>query len=655
MRHLFLLLFLSAFCFKSYAGPGDSIIVQAFTFGSNQDSTFKFPSDTLQYQKILMYYTLKCNPKNNPACGQWDYLTYTYLYQPTGTYDSSISQIDTFRNPDSTIKKIDTVWSVYEVNTRFELGRYITPYGIGLSLGNGFTWVYDVTDYGPLLHDSVHLSAGNWQELLDLKFVFIQGTPPRKPYKVVNLWNGNFNYGLTPPIDSAVKPKNVLIDANAVNTRLKVRVTGHGEDDSDCMEFCGKMNYFSVNGVQRWSQFIWRNNCAYNPVPAQGGTWIYQRANWCPGSEVWTYDAELTPYVTAGQNALLHYYFPPYTYGTSSSGNSIPYYALETQLVYYNKPNFTQDVAMERIVSPTMDDYYNQVNPICGSPVVIIKNTGTTTLTSCTISYGMIGQTPVSYNWTGSLTFMDTVRVVLPTPDYGNFAAGNYFICTVSNPNGGQDQYAYNNTMTSQMAVPAEMPGDFVVYLVTNNAAAENAWQITDPSGKVWYSGSNFKNASIYKDTIHLPNGCYQFLLTDAGQDGLSFFANNDGNGSIGLFSASKHIVLKSFNPDFGAQILFNFTTNFPLSINQVYTPKHIDIYPNPGNGNIYLDLTYLAGEDVNIQVYTTTGQKVLEKQIGAESNIKADLDFQNQPAGVYIINVTSGDKVYTEKYVLVK
>ena len=49
-----------------------------------------------------------------------------------------------------------------------EIGRFITPYGINLDLGpNGFQWVYDVTDYEPLLHDSVEFSAGNLQELID--------------------------------------------------------------------------------------------------------------------------------------------------------------------------------------------------------------------------------------------------------------------------------------------------------------------------------------------------------------------------------------------------------------------------------------------------------------------------------------------------------
>ena len=36
-----------------------------------------------------MDYTLKCNPAQSPACGEWDYLTYTYLYKHTGQWDST--------------------------------------------------------------------------------------------------------------------------------------------------------------------------------------------------------------------------------------------------------------------------------------------------------------------------------------------------------------------------------------------------------------------------------------------------------------------------------------------------------------------------------------------------------------------------------------
>ena len=42
-------------------------------------------------------------------------------------------------------------WSEpFEIIDRYELARYITPYGINLTLGpDGWAWVFDVTDYAP--------------------------------------------------------------------------------------------------------------------------------------------------------------------------------------------------------------------------------------------------------------------------------------------------------------------------------------------------------------------------------------------------------------------------------------------------------------------------------------------------------------------------
>ena len=71
------------------AGPGDTTVIQAFTFGGTQDDIIVFPPDSISYEKILMYYTLKCNPAQNPACGEWDYTTHTFLYEDLGTFDST--------------------------------------------------------------------------------------------------------------------------------------------------------------------------------------------------------------------------------------------------------------------------------------------------------------------------------------------------------------------------------------------------------------------------------------------------------------------------------------------------------------------------------------------------------------------------------------
>jgi hypothetical protein len=96
----------------SFAQSGDTTVVQTFTFeaqnnpNADYDSPgrkwFEFPDEGTSYQKILMYYTLKCFSDGTAGglgypCGEWDYLTYNYLFQHTGLYDSLASQHPKFK------------------------------------------------------------------------------------------------------------------------------------------------------------------------------------------------------------------------------------------------------------------------------------------------------------------------------------------------------------------------------------------------------------------------------------------------------------------------------------------------------------------------------------------------------------------------------
>ena len=73
---------LSGILTQSYAGPGDTTIVQAFTYGSPQNAKFLFPPETKSYEKILMYYNLKCNPNQNPS---YAVLTFLHFLQKSCT------------------------------------------------------------------------------------------------------------------------------------------------------------------------------------------------------------------------------------------------------------------------------------------------------------------------------------------------------------------------------------------------------------------------------------------------------------------------------------------------------------------------------------------------------------------------------------------
>ncbi|MGB3074572.1 MAG: LamG-like jellyroll fold domain-containing protein, partial [Chitinophagales bacterium] len=145
MKKFLLTIFFPVFfiTIKAVADPGDTIVVQAFTFGSPQDASFVFPSDTVKFEKIMMKYTLKCNPAQSPACGEWDYLTYTYLYKNTGFLDSTLIHQPTYTvngaTPSSVAYmntpswKYSPAWQYFMVNTST---TSLNTYQVGISTTN---------------------------------------------------------------------------------------------------------------------------------------------------------------------------------------------------------------------------------------------------------------------------------------------------------------------------------------------------------------------------------------------------------------------------------------------------------------------------------------------------------------------------------------
>ncbi len=553
--------------------------------------------------------------------------------------------------PDTTIYQSEyDYYNVFPEVKRFELGRYITPYGINLSLGTGWTWTFDVTDYVSLLHDSVHISAGNWQELLDLKFMMFVGTPPRDVIDIENIYTGNFDYGHTNnPIESHLVPMEVPVLPNAVTTRWKSRVTGHGMDTpSNCAEFCPKTHYYYVDGNQQFSQLVWRNNCDVNPLYPQGGTWVYDRANWCPGAEVWTYDFELTPYATPGDTITLDHNVQAYT-----NNGEWSYYQIEDQIVYYGAPNFTLDASIENVIAPTNDQMWSRKNAVCMDPIIVIRNNGSTPLTSLTIQYGM-GSLMHTYTWNGNLGFLDTAWVTLPPFTWVTGAQDFFF--DISSPNGGTDQYSYNNTWKSKFTYPLVMPATFVVEFRSNNYWQENGYELKNSAGQIVSSATATAPNTWYRDTITLPFDCYEFNLWDYGEDGLSWWANTaQGNGIMRFKSSTSAVILKNFNADFGGQIYQQFTVGFTNTIEDslIAADARMEVYPNPTDGLVSFNIALDERQDATVEIFDLLGNIVYSYSLQNEMNDTRYVDLSFLESGVYMVVLSTKEERVSSRLVI--
>jgi len=559
-----------------------------------------------------------------------------YVYSG-GATDSSLV------TPDGTLIKVEHPYygAPYEILVNHELGRFITPYGNGLSLGDGWTWIYDVSDFRQLLYDSVHLTAGNFQELLDLKFMMIEGTPAREVVSIEKMWNG---YWPLNNFENKVPPMTVALNPDAESYKLKITTSGHEWDNAtNCAEFCQKDHWVDVDGV---TEYVWEiiDECSDNPLYPQGGTWISDRAGWCPGAKVTEQHIKIEP--TQADSVTLDYNCESDPYGR---------YSVSSFFVQYGPKNFVNDVAITNIDAPNAENLMLRINPVCGKPVIEVQNNGSKSLASFNIEYGFEGSQLQTRQWTGRLDFLEKASVILDPIDWSNYQNGNNtFIAIVSNPNGEDDEYEFNNTKTSQFTLAPEYPNEIVVELLTNKVGWHNNWEILDADGNVVVERDGFASETLYLDTLLLDDGCYTFKLYDAGDDGLSYWANNYGHGYLRFRDMDNSVI---YNPDsdFGKFVYQDFTVGLAVSTHDLEIKDYIDVYPNPARNSLNLSFALTDDQNVSVELFDLTGKAVYSEDLGMVNNLIHNVNVANLPEGMYICVIRTARELMTRKIVIAR
>lgn len=641
------ILFLSSIHFI-HAVEGDTTKVRFhhktdLTWYGNYDQRNAFPAKGKTWNRILLKYTMGCS---SSGCSGWDYTTHVQYLKETGKLDSSIAKVDTLTG--------DTSWNVYAIKEPFELGRVITPYGTYMRDGtNGFdknwqqVYWFDVTDFEPLLHDSatIRVFYSGWQNgySATIDFYFIEGTPPRKVLSYQNLWGnggGSAGYADSKTFENGfMAARKIVRLPGAASAKLTFTPTGHGFDNSQyAAEFYPELFALKINGDTIGTDYIWNDKCGENPLYPQGGTWVYNRANWCPGGAAGIFAWEIIPHLLADSNTL-DIDFEPYTW----TGNQTPSYTVSAMLFQYDAHNYSHEASLEDIIAPSADPNYLRFNPMCDQPMISIRNNGKDTLRSLKITYGFAGKAPSSYIWNGQLAFGNTTRIALPMPDYTDVQQQPTFSCSISEPNGSVDEVSYNNLRTSRALITPKLENKIIVWFKTNKAGAENSYTFKDQFGKLIFEKKGLMNDTVllYKDTINLPNGCINLTLVDSGGDGIDWWANraNVKSGYFWLrnFSSNNWIRL---NPDFGAVLNYRFNANFGLPVEQVFEPGELlQIFPNPAGDQ--LQLTSIDPDfKGEIMLVDFSGKTVYRGSMCHQTT----LSTTGFAAGLYIVSITGSD-----------
>lgn len=573
------------------------------------------------------------------ALGSWE-----YTFDPDGAKVDSLYHGGTMHFNDT----LHYFGVPFEVVNNFEIGRFITPYGINLSLGpQGFRWTYDVTDYQWLLHDSVELSAGNQQELINLEFELIEGTPPRSVVNHQRPW-GQWSSHSYADLDNDVKlpPVTIQLDPAASQWSLRTRFTGHGHNSNTgnyphCCEWKDNTHYVKVNGAEVDQWHIWQtNDCALNPVYPQGGTWLGSREGWCPGDVVKDHTVELTP-VISGTSVELDYDITPVPANNTGMGGGN--YVINMDLLEFGEPAFTLDAEILDVQRPSNADYRRRDNPICYDPLVELRNTGGTDLTSVTFTYGVSGGTPLTYNWSGNLKHMQSELVPLPVNNasFWNGDIEHVFTATVSAPNGGNDMHAANDSYSTTFALPVSYTTDVLLHYKTNNRPSENSVTVRDITGAVVFSRNAHTANTTYIDTLNLTDGCYTVEVLDTGNDGFSYWADPSAGSGYFRLKRPSGSTLQTFISEFGRKIYWPFTVATGVGIDEATKDLELTAFPNPSHDQFSIDL----GDTQGIAYYTVlnaVGEEVMTGSFATYGKGSYPLDLGRYAEGIYHLRVTT-------------
>jgi hypothetical protein len=179
---------------------------------------------------------------------------------------------------------------------------------------------------------------------------------------------------------------------------------------------------------------------------------------------------------------------------------------------YKAAPVFAIDAGIRQIISPSATSCNNF------KPVVTLRNSGSTVLTSVKILSSINNAAPVVYNWTGSLPSYAEIKITLPalTANVGTTALTIY----TTDPNGAVDGRKTNDTAKTTFQVTGTTPLPLVFNEEFTGAQfPPPLWGIQNPDGdETWQRiasvGKNAAGAAWFNDWNNSTNHRFDDLIS---------------------------------------------------------------------------------------------------------------------------------------------
>lgn len=277
----------------------------------------------------------------------------------------------------------------------------------------------------------------------------------------------------------------------------------------------------------------------------------------------------------------------------------------------------------------------------CGEANVkaTLTNGGTIPLVFAQMRIWNQGEELETLTWTGNLAFGEEEEI-----DFGTFplldGVNDFSLELVL-----VDEDQTNNYTQVPWEKSPVSTLELILYMETDaNAVEDNTrWVIEDENGVIVAESSTLNNSEYTETSIPLEeNGCYTFRVQDDGGNGVS-------NGFITLSDSDDNFIFSATNFGDEAETLFN--AGGVVSTTELISNATLQLFPNPTNAMLSIDLDMEYSGPVFIEILDMTGRKVLQKIEAFDSNL-LELNTSSLPSGIYLLNLRMENKIVSRKFV---
>lgn len=500
---------------------------------------------------------------------------------------------------------------------KYELGRLITPYAGYMQRGmHGFNrnwtrkYIFDVSHLAPVLQGEGILNAhyGGWgakKSAFGFSAKLVYGTAvTRKVQRVIPIYYSKpagWPYKTADEFAAFLPDVPVEFLANELSAELKVIVSAHGHalsfdnptnEPELCGEWCERFFDVKVNDALLERTSLWRADCDQSATFPQGGTYIYARANWCPGEIVDDFTYRIN---TQQANSSVDIDWQTFSWQSSEYGKGAPHYIISAVLVTYGSQQVNTDLSLESILSPNKE-LASRNNQSCSDVTVNVLNQGQTLIEEIDFTYGVIGQQQHTFSWQGALLPNERQTITLPAKYWGSFIPSESVFNVQANAL--FDERSSNNIAQSRFDPPKMLTDQSYLNLLTGKVPEETTVLVRDRDGEIVKQWQQFTASTEHRLNLDLPLGCYQLEILDSAKDGLAFpFLNSKkGKGAIAIHdrkSSDAQLDVHSLQADFGRRLILPFTLGYSLGKCPASPWQRQKAYSEPGEEVSYLGVIY--------------------------------------------------------------